>query len=344
MTKEGATLTEREIFALLTEGANSVLSREHFDDAAVVSTGGAGHLVIASDFIRGPQFNLAEAGKLDFRDLAHYLVAANASDISAMGVRPVGFLDVFRYPIGTPAHIQRLFFDGLAEATRAYGVELVGGDSGGYREFVLSGTCFGFATIERLLRRDAARPGQLLCVSGLTGRCRAAQMAYLETSQTPVDSAIAEKLLSSWRRPDPPLDFGAWLGATGLGCAAQDTSDGLGATIADICRLSAVSVDVQAEVVPVDPCVAHVAEQFGICAAKLALSTSPDFALVFTTEAKNLDRVAANPAGAAVHVLGEIAEGYGARLVEKDGASRRLPLEVFDHRGFVPHGSAPEAI
>ena len=203
-------LTERELFKRLTCGADRILELGQFDDAAVVPTGGADHLVISTDFIRGPQFDLAQAGYLSFADLAHYLVAANASDIAAMGVRPVGFLDIFRYPPGTARKVQEEFIVGLRDAARRYSVTIMGGDSGGYTSFVLGGTCFGFASKDHILRRSAARVGQLICVTGQPGRCRAAQLALLQGLVTSFDLDLVESLLAAWRRPAPPLELGTW--------------------------------------------------------------------------------------------------------------------------------------
>ena len=326
------TLTEKEIFKLLTAGESPLVKGSDFDDAATVKLPDGGQLVIASDFIRGPQFNLAEAGHLSFTDLAHYLVAANASDISAMGVRPCGFLDVFRYPPGTAAEIQQEFFHGLKSAAQHYEVEIVGGDSGGYSTFVLSGTCFGFAAANQpVLRRSGAKTGDLVCLVGNPGRCRAAQLAALSLPTGTVDSKIIDELLIGWRRPSPPIEFGSWLGENRLATAAMDTSDGLGSSIHDICVASNVGASIDSSLVPVLDNVEKIANLADLEPVALSLSVSPDFALLFTVNPQNLDGVCRNPFGAEVHVLGEITIDRAVGLSTKKGW-RALPLEDYDHR------------
>ncbi|WP_305988080.1 thiamine-monophosphate kinase [Roseibium sp. MMSF_3544] len=324
-------LTEREIFSLITTGDKPLLERKYFDDAAVIPTQNSGSLVIASDFIRGPHFNLAEAGHLSFFDLAHYLVAANVSDIAAMGVKPFGLLDIFRYPKDTPAHIKEEFFAGLADAAKRFDVRIVGGDTGGYVSFVISATCFGFAQGGRILKRNAAAPGQILCLAGSAGRCRAAQKALLGVGSRPVSSDIAERLLGSWRRPSPPIDFSVWLATNSLAYAGQDTSDGLGNAIADICEHSGLQIRLEDIDHLVDDDVRHVAECFEVSALELAMSVSPDFGLLFSANEEDLDSIRANPFEQAVTELGKFQKGDGAYLLSDALGTRKLPLESYDH-------------
>src|SRR6266498_4646094 len=68
------------------------------DDCAVYDIGGPLSLVVGSDYVRGPKFILYEMGFLSEFDIGYYLVAANVSDIAAMGATPIGVLTVVRYP------------------------------------------------------------------------------------------------------------------------------------------------------------------------------------------------------------------------------------------------------
>src|SRR5438046_1760784 len=69
---------------------------ESMDDAALIRISETESLVIASDFIRGSGFFLFEMGYLDYFDMGYYLIAANVSDIAAMGARPMAITTIFR--------------------------------------------------------------------------------------------------------------------------------------------------------------------------------------------------------------------------------------------------------
>jgi thiamine-monophosphate kinase len=231
---------------------------------------------------------LAEKGYLSLYDLAHFLVAANVSDVASMGAKPKGFLDVFRYPQGIDKSEQEAFFSGLADAVNHYSVELVGGDSGSYKEYVLAGTCFGFIEKEKALFRKNLQVGDLLCFSGSIGGCRAAQVHFLKNHPNKViNTELDEELINFWRKPAPPISIGPLLSDRGWSIAAQDTSDGLASTVYGMCRDSGVGAIIYEKKLPIAEAVKTVAKEADMNLIELALGTSPDFGLLFSIKSKD---------------------------------------------------------
>lgn len=330
-------LTEENIFSLLLSdvGNRSLLNQNNFDDAALIHVDETRYLVVSTDFIRGPQFNLAEKGYLSLYDLAHFLVAANTSDIASMGSRPTGFLDVFRYPEGVSSAEQEDFFSGLRSAVDFYGVELVGGDSGSYSEFVLSGTCLGFVNKSNILLRRNLKVGEHLCFAGKLGCARAAQVHFLKNfPNKDVIDPIDIDLINSWKRPSPPLNVGPILSEKGWSAAAQDVSDGLASTIYSMCRESNVGAIIYEDALPISDHVRSVAERSHQNVTDLALATSPDFGILFSTQEAHIHNIKKYFSDLEISVIGEVTDEKPVRILSKKNKLTILRFNEWTQTNF----------
>lgn len=128
------------------------------DDCAVVDFSGELSLVCGSDYVRGSKFALFERGLLSHYELGYYLVAANLSDIAAMGAQPIGILTVVRYPRDFSDADFEAVLDGAREAANRHGCELLGGDTGGPERLILSGSALGICERGTALLRSEAQP------------------------------------------------------------------------------------------------------------------------------------------------------------------------------------------
>src|SRR4029077_1694630 len=216
------------------------LGVEAQDDAAVIRLTEDRYLVIASDFIRGTGFYLFELGYLNHYDLGYYLVVANLSDIAAMGARPMGLTTVIRYnPLMTDEQFTQVCC-GIRDASRAYDVAVVGGDTGGYVSDVFAATAFGISNSGRVLLRSGAEIGDLVCISGTIGLPIAA-IAYFKSAKLQgcsLSHELEHQLLQSWKKPSARVKEGILLAERRIAHACQDVSDGLKATVEQMSSLS----------------------------------------------------------------------------------------------------------
>src|SRR5690606_33363075 len=120
-------------------------------------------------------------------------------------------------------------------------VALVGGDTT-RGPLSISVTAHGFVMPGAALRRDAARPGDDLWVTGTLGDAAAALSQWLQGEAT--DPALRERL----DRPSPRVDAGRAL--AGIANACLDISDGLLADLAHVCRASGCGATVQLDALP----------------------------------------------------------------------------------------------
>jgi thiamine-monophosphate kinase len=324
-------LTENT-FAALTAGADAQ------DDCAVFRFAGDQELVVGSDYVRGSKFRLYELGLLDDYDVGYYLVAANVSDVAAMGARPIGVVTVVRYP---PDMSDDTFADvlrGIRDACARFEAPNVGGDIGGAERLILSATAFGVCLPGHTLYRHGARPGDVLCMTGPTGIAGAA-MSYFrsDTTSDVIENRYRERLLSSWTRPSARVREGVCLGDSSMVTSCQDTSDGLKATVESIAAASGVGVTIDEPLLPVAPEVSAVCEFLDIAPLPCVFGDSVDFELVFSVPRDKVTPLAELFAAQHLgfHTVGEVTAGDDVVLRRADGRRVPLPGVAWRHQSEV---------
>jgi thiamine-monophosphate kinase len=280
------------------------------DDAAVVSFGGARLVVAADAVVEGRHFRRDLSS---LRDAGWKALAVNLSDLAAMGaVVPRAALVTLLRPASCPdADVEELY-EGLGEAARAFGVELVGGDTTAAAELALSVAVFGELRGEPVWR-SGARPGDALVVVGALGASAAALASGRDADPGH---------LEAHRRPWPLLAAGRVLAEAGA-TALIDVSDGLGQDLAHVCRASGVRARLDWTRLPVAQGVIAVAKALGRDPVGLVCGGGEDYALVACMPAAAAeDAVAAASAaeGVPAVIVGEIlAASEGAPLVALEG-------------------------
>jgi thiamine-monophosphate kinase len=138
------------------------------DDAAVLRMADDRALVWTSDLLtEGIHF---DPSYVPLQHLGFKALAVNASDIYAMNARPRYALLALAVSERYSVEALELLYAGLREACRAYGIEIIGGDTTASKGgLVLSLTVLGEAHPDRIVRRSGGRPTDLLVVSGDLG-------------------------------------------------------------------------------------------------------------------------------------------------------------------------------
>lgn len=256
------------------------------DDCAVIPFTNGTDLVIGSDFVRGENFKLALLGLLSAQDVGYYLMGANASDLAAMGARPIGATVIYRYPPQSSDSHHSELMSGIAIAAQDFGMPILGGDSGEYEESVLSATAVGVCPSGKALLRSGGRPGDVLFLTGAVGVAGAA-FRYFTTCAGTLTPEEESCLLAPWRRVKPALAQGAALVERGISGCAIDTSDGLKTACRQLAAASNVDVVLNETALPYAPVVADVARLIGCDPVALTCGDSVDFRLLFSASPAN---------------------------------------------------------
>ncbi len=100
--------------------------------------------------------------------VAKKALRVNLSDFAAKGANPVGYLLTLNLPNSTSMEWLESFARGLAEDQKQFGISLHGGDTTATPgPLSISVALFGFAP--SITRRNGAKPGDLVFVSGTIG-------------------------------------------------------------------------------------------------------------------------------------------------------------------------------
>jgi thiamine-monophosphate kinase len=182
-----------------------------------------------------------------------------------------------------------------------------------------------------LVRRDGARPGDRLVVSGPLGAA-AAGLALLEKPDLERDltAEIAASLREHQLEPWPRLEAGRALGAAGAR-AMIDLSDGIAGDAGHLAKASGVGLRLEAAALPLADGVAEVAEAAGCDPLELAAG-GEDYELLAALPAEVAGPAEAGAelslGSAAVTLVGEVVAGAGAEIRRPDG--RLLAAPGFD--------------
>lgn len=305
------------------------VSVEDMDDAALIHWSDSESLVVASDFVRGPHFYLAELGLLNYFDLGFYLIIANLSDLAAMGARPIGMTTIVRYDKSVDDESFKQIFEGIKAAADEYSVPVIGGDIGGYVSTVLAATSLGSVDPKKTLLRRGARPGDLLCVTGTIGLPITALLYFKEWKPkgSLLDAGKEERLLASWKRPKARVPEGMYLSEARLANACQDISDGLKATVEQMAAASNCSFELDASTLPIHSITKELAIAAGVDPVTVAMSASVDFELLFCASQPQVDCFNEHfrDTGISAHVIGRAKSGQRNVLVREDGSIEELP-------------------
>jgi len=298
------------------------------DDAAAWQTDGV-QLATTDTLVEGVHFRRDLSS---WPDLGWKTLAVNLSDIAAMGGVPQCALVTLALPPDTPLADMSALYDGLCEAAETERVAIVGGDVVGAPVVVITVTLFGAAGAgpdgrPALMLRSAARPGDLIAVTGALGGS-AAGLAAAMRSQRPGAGPAVQELLALHRRPRARVREGQALLACGVTCAI-DVSDGLVADLGHICEMSCLSANLHAAKVPVHPGVRRL---FPEDALRLALSGGEDYELLFTAPAQTL-AAARRALGDGLTIIGEMTTGEPGkvRVLDEGGQPLALPKRGWDH-------------
>jgi len=260
-------------------------------------------------------------------DLGHKALAVNLSDLAAMGATARTADTILRQP-SPDDHWFEAFESGMVALAEAHGVRIQSIDriAG---PLAVTVQVHGEVAPERALRRDAARVGEDLWVSGTLGDAGLA-LACLR-GEIALPEAARSAALRRLNRPQPQLRLGQAL--AGLASAAIDISDGLIQDLGHIAEASEVGVRVRMERVPLSAALR--ASVSGKAARVLALAVGDDYELCFSARAAYRDRIAALAHGLCCPLtrIGAIEEGHRVRVVDGTGKSVDVPPGYQHFRG-----------
>jgi thiamine-monophosphate kinase len=291
------------------------------DDAALLVPPPGETLVAATDtLVEGRHFLPGTpAGSI-----GHNALAANLSDLAAMGADPSWALLSLSMPAADEAWLEA-FARGLDGLAGRHGVALVGGDTVA-GPLVVTVALLGFVPPQAALRRSGAQPGDVVFVSGAPG-VAAAGLDLLRRGEAPFTTE--DPCVRRFLYAEPRLALGRAL--RGHATAAMDVSDGLLGDLGKLARASNVAASLHLDRLPIAPVLA--ARHDRDRCERYVLHGGDDYELLFTLPAERAESLApliAVQAGCGLHRIGEITAGSGLRCL-RHGRDEPVAGAGYDH-------------
>lgn len=308
---------------------NSAASLALRDDAAVFPSPVDRDIVVTTDaLVADVHFRSTDSPDL----VASKVLRVNLSDLAAMGATPYGLTLACGYNRDLEESWIEAFAKGLSEDCRAFDIAMLGGDTvatPGPSFFSL--TALGTVPSGRALRRDQAKPGDLIAMTGTLGDA-ALGLAVLQEGLDALAKPHADYLSDRYWLPQPRLDVGVATLSLGVRIAAMDISDGLCGDCRKIADASNVGMIFDQSAIPLSD------------AAKAALAIDPalwtrvlaggdDYELLICGSAEDISRLSAqNQTDVPITVIGEVTDQPGSIMMRNlDGKMAELAKGGFDH-------------
>ncbi|WP_373544162.1 thiamine-phosphate kinase [Chamaesiphon sp.] len=310
------------------------------DDGAIVHPPIGCELVVTTDvLVDGVHFSDRTTTAFD---VGWRSVAANLSDLAAMGATPLGITVGLSLPPTLPVVWLDWLYQGMQACLERYGTGIIGGDLTRSSVATVAITALGAVRKDRIIKRSTAQIGDAIVVTGDHGDSHAGLQLLLDPElgqdRNFIDRADLQKhreiLISAHQRPQPRLDILPILeqlhanASQVFSVAGMDSSDGLADAIVQICQASKVGAVLDRSTMPISP---SLSQMFPDTALDSALYGGEDFELVLCMpESIALELVEKIGRGAAI--IGQI--GRSPDIILIDDLTEDAPIYLNRQSGF----------
>jgi len=285
--------------------------------------------------VEGIHFDLAYS---PLKHLGYKAVTVNLSDIYAMNAFPKQI--TVSIAISNKYSVEALdeLYAGIRAACDAYGVDLVGGDTtSSPKGMVISVTAVGQCEKDRLVYRNGARVGDLICITGDLGAAylglqllEREKRIWLENPEVQPNLENQQIAVGRQLKPEARRDVIETFRRVGLKPTSMiDISDGLASEIFHLCKQSNTGALIEESGVPINPEIQLLALQFKLDPITCALSGGEDYELLFTIAPEDIEKVRFLPE---IYIAGEMTHpSDGIKLSTTGGNLHPLTAQGWKH-------------
>lgn len=292
------------------------------DDAAVFRQSNADIVTAVDTFVEDVHFRKSTMSAFH---IGYRILAANISDLAAMGSTPAFYLVSIVIPKSWMYKEVADIFKGMKKIASYYKMDLIGGDTVSGKEMTISVTVIGYAE-KRVRYRSDAKDGDIVFVTGTLGDSQAG----FHILTNPRNYQEDQYYIARHRMPTPRVEF-----ATGLSkdvrVALNDVSDGIASEAAEIAAASNVSILIHDEKVPVRDSYKQFPEHSQY---QWKYFGGEDFELIGTVAKQNWEHIVslANQLGLRLTSIGEVfLEDNNRVYLKKNNRVKILPKQGYNH-------------
>jgi thiamine-monophosphate kinase len=314
------------------------------DDGAILCPPAGCELVVTTDvLVDGVHFSDRTTTPFD---VGWRSVAANLSDLAAMGAVPLGITVGLSLPPDLPVVWLEQLYTGMQACLDRYGTGIVGGDLTRSSIITVAITALGAVKVDKIIARSTAQVGDAIVVTGYHGDSHAGLQLLLDPElgrdlswfQDAADLELHRQILiNAHQRPQPRLDVIPILDRLRAGTSeifpisGMDSSDGLADAIDQICRSSQVGAILTRSSLPISPSLSQI---FPDTTVASALYGGEDFELVLCMpESIAVDLVVGgafplgNRIGQGAAIIGKITRSPDIILVDDSGVYPTIEID-----------------
>src|SRR5437868_586269 len=229
------------------------------------------------------------------------------------------------------------FYEGVYVACEKYGVDLIGGDTtSSQRGFIISITAVGEVAPDSYVRRNGARPNDLICVSGDLGGAflgltilEREKKIFEQTGAQP-DLENQAYIVGRMLKPEARKDVIDYFAAQNITpTSMMDISDGLSSDLLHICKQSNVGCVLYEDKLPINEDSKEFAYKLELDPTACALSGGEDYELLFTVAQSDYEKINANNGLSVIGYITEAAEGKN--IITRGGSKYELVAQGWNH-------------
>ncbi|WP_404430454.1 thiamine-phosphate kinase [Sutcliffiella horikoshii] len=293
------------------------------DDAAIIGVEeGFEKIVCVDTMVEGVHFTRHTMKPFD---IGYKALAANISDVAAMGGYPLYYLVSITIPKSWTQEELKSIYDGMKSLGEQYEMDLIGGDTTSGKTMVLSVFVIGKVEKGKRLLRSNASDGDVVFVSGNVGDAAGGLDILLHNK----NAGKFEALIESHQRPKPQVALGRML-STFERVSLNDVSDGLASELLEIAEASQVDILINKETIPIsEELQRYDAEN----ALKWALTGGEDFELVGSIPDADWDKLQEECLSAGIWItkIGTVSRGEGKAFLKSRDGVQELKKEGYNH-------------
>lgn len=298
------------------------------DDCAVLGASPEDTVISTDTLVEGRHFPADCRADI----VAGRALGSSASDLAAMGARPLGFTLALSLPSINEGWLAQ-FSQRLSDCAGRWHLPLIGGDTV-RGPLVVTMTVLGRVVKNGALLRHGASEGDDLWVSGHLGDAAGGLAIIQDRCPTALTTSDRDYLLQRYRQPEPRLLLGSFL--VGVASAAIDVSDGLLADAGHILRASGRGARLDTDALPVSQPLINALgyEQ----ATTKALTGGDDYELCFTAPVSQRKLLTGLSGASQINTrlsrIGTITTEPGLKVIQ-DGQLKEVCEHGFDHFRFA---------
>jgi thiamine-monophosphate kinase len=220
------------------------------------------------------------------KDLAHKALASSLSDLAAKAAEPAYAVITLGLPGHTKVSWMEEFYHSLAEKTKQWHTQIIGGDTVSSQKLWISLTVWGYQTTQHPIEIRNAQLGDKIIVTGYLGDAAGGLKLLLDGHN--VESEYQHYLINRFSCPAPRIDEALSITKYITPTTMTDISDGISRDLKKVCDASQVGARLDATKFPISN---QLNEVFNTEAINTAWQGGEDYELLLTVSPHDADEL-----------------------------------------------------